>query len=74
MITDKKVWDKSREILELMSTDMTIGQFLDALLIAQCTIIAQAADYTAIRECADEIKDKVIANSTYIKEKYIDKK
>lgn len=74
MITDKKVWDKSKEILELITDEMTLGGFMDAVMIAQCTILAQALSYSQIREAADEIRDKIIANSTYIKENYIDKK
>ncbi len=68
MITDDKTWEKSAEILKLMEEGMTVGQFLDALVLAQCTILSVAPTHKVIREIAAEIREKIIANTTLIKE------
>ncbi|MDE6649787.1 MAG: hypothetical protein K2K45_07640 [Muribaculaceae bacterium] len=67
MITDDKVWQKSEEILNLMEDGMSVGSFLDALVLAQCTILSLAPTHKAIREIAEEIREKIIANTTFIK-------
>lgn len=69
MITDDKTWKKSEEILKLMEDGMSVGQFLDALVLAQCTILSIVPTHKAIREIADEIREKIIANTTFIKER-----
>ena len=67
MITDDKVWQKSKDILKLMEDGMSVGSFLDALVLAQCTILAVVPTHKAIREIAEEIREKIIANTTLIK-------
>lgn len=69
MITDKKINELSAKMLELMSEAETVGQFLDALTLAQSSVISQASTYKHIREIASEIRDKIIANATFIKER-----
>ncbi|MBD5256026.1 MAG: hypothetical protein HDS50_00125 [Bacteroides sp.] len=69
MITDEKTWEKSADILALMQDGMTVGQFLDALVLAQCSILSVVPTHKAIREFADEIREKIIANTTFIKAK-----
>lgn len=67
MITDKKSHEISTKILQLMENGITVRQFLDALTWSQSVIIAQMPTYKGIREIADEIREKIIANSTFIK-------
>lgn len=67
MITDDRTWKKSAEILALMQDGMTVGQFLDALVLAQATILSVVPTHKAIREIAEDIREKIIANATHIK-------
>lgn len=67
MITDEKSHDISTKILQLMENGITIRQFLDALTWSQSVILSQTT-YQGIREIASEIRDKIIANATFIKE------
>ena len=67
MITDDKVWQKLKDILNLMEDEMSVGSFLDALVLAQCTILSVVPTHTPIREIAEEIREKIIANTTFIK-------
>lgn len=50
-----------------MENGITVRQFLDALTWSQSVIIAQVPTYKGMREIADEIREKIIANSTFIK-------
>lgn len=67
MITDEKAHEISTKILQLMENGITVGQFLDALTWSQSVILSQTT-YKGIREIASEIRDKIIANATFIKE------
>lgn len=69
MITNDKTWKMSSDILALMQDGMTVGQFLDALVLAQCSILSVVPTHKVIREIADEIREKIIANTTFIKTK-----
>lgn len=67
MITDEKSHEISTKILQLMGNGITVRQFLDALTWSQSVIIAQMPTYKGIREIAEEIREKIIANSTFVK-------
>ena len=67
MITDEKSHDISTKILQLIENGITVRQFLDALTWSQSVILSQTT-YQGIREIASEIRDKIIANATFIKE------
>lgn len=67
MITDEKTHDIATKILQCMENGISVGQFLDALTWSQSVILSQTT-YKGIREIASEIRDKIIANATFIKE------
>ena len=67
MITDEKSLKLSEKIMSLMTEDYTVGQFLDALAWSQSLILSQLPTHSGVREMADNIREKVIANTTFIK-------